>query len=274
MQSLSLQDRLQALQEPFDPSLIKKLPHLSEVYYVSAEEYIKRFNSALGVDGWSMTMDQLPLARITKEEKLYRTKDAGYMDGWFAQHFVRINIFARDKDGDVLYHNGQPVVATYRESTGAHTGSSVDHVAKTAQANAFKKAARNFGIGLELSDEEYTTSAAQEKNERAREASFAKFDAEYLSDPKRFISNKTLADFATYYLKNHCKVSEISETPVRQLLELYQAVPEDYKSKEIRIALARVVDQPLVPVEVDDIPTGAVQMTISAIKEQEDVSAN
>lgn len=152
---------LPKLQQKFPASQVKK--NQDGLDYVSIDGYINRLLDALGLN-YSFIIVGTSL-EVLPEDMKTRSGKRQYL----AQVTGQLNI-PYETDA------GQPSVST-RSGTGADVSFDPDKAIKTAQAEALKKAAHQFGIALELWDEGHRRSL--ELARRANESEQAAAKAVY-----------------------------------------------------------------------------------------------
>jgi len=123
---------LEKLRERFDPRLIRtRRQGGMDLQYVDIASVIGRFLDTLGLDwDWSV-----------HESKLYPLEGGKYL----ASVTGEISVTYENEAGDRVF--------TSRDGVGADVATDPDKAYKTALAEAFKKAAVYYGVGLELWDE-------------------------------------------------------------------------------------------------------------------------
>ena len=127
------------LLEPFDPSVIKQLRKGGAVLdYVPVAEVIARMNSVFGYDGWS-------------EESSEVWRDASDPD-WIVSHVVLAILVTVDGSLSKITKHGYGGERLKRTKAGEILD--LGDAYKGAHSDAFKKAATQLGIGLDLARDE------------------------------------------------------------------------------------------------------------------------
>lgn len=131
---------LERLREPFPAAQVKK--NQDGLDYVSIDGYINRTLEVLGLS-YDFNVRQSSVTLLPPEMKT-RTGKMQFL----AQ--VTADLVIQDLD-----------VASSRSGVGADVSFDPDKAVKTAQAEAFKKAAHQFGIALELWDADHRATLAK-----------------------------------------------------------------------------------------------------------------
>lgn len=142
---------LEQLSRPFPIEIIEER---NGFFYVPIEAYIRRLNEVCGLEGWKLSIDAQPLQVIDASTNLYgtwnrQTDEKESKTAFMAQATATLTIRVPAE------HLGGLDIEITRDGVGADIGTDPDKVIKTAQANALKKAANQFGIAGELFNEEY-----------------------------------------------------------------------------------------------------------------------
>lgn len=144
---------LASLRQPFTVEQVKK--NADGLDYVSIDGYISRLLDVLGT-GYDF--------RITRSELVLLPEDMKTRSGK-RQYLANVT-------GELSLHGKHPatngmggtfVPPTVRAGVGADVSFDPDKALKTAQAEALKKAAHQFGIALELWDEEHRTKLEKQR---------------------------------------------------------------------------------------------------------------
>lgn len=109
------------------------------LHYIDIAETISRFNEVLGL-GWSFDVISTDVTLLEGEatrsgKQLYRVDVQ-----------ARLTIYRE-------FAPQAPLQAIWRDGVGSDTADDVDKALKTAQAEAFKKAGHQYGVGLYLWDQ-------------------------------------------------------------------------------------------------------------------------
>jgi hypothetical protein len=195
-----LSDTLTALRVPFPASQVKQ--NQNKLDYVPIDGYINRFLDTCGLD-YNFIVTQSNIELLADDENL---KTSTGKRQYLAQVTGQITVFDRA--------NG---TSTVRSGTGADVSFDPDKSVKTAQAEAFKKAAHQFGVALELWDESHradiaTARKAGDGNEGALKK--AVFD---LAKKKLNKTKPTVAQVAECFLVSAGDLSDMNT--LRGILE-------------------------------------------------------
>jgi len=122
------------LRVPFPAGQVRK--NQNNLDYVAIDGYIRRFLDVVGL-GYDFVVTQSSLTLLPEDMKTSSGK---------RQYLAQVT-------GEIRLHSDQ--AWTVRSGTGADVSFDPDAAVKTSQAEAFKKAAHQFGVALELWDEEH-----------------------------------------------------------------------------------------------------------------------